>query len=91
MDNLAEVAVKGGERIQSVVRGKSVSGTLSFQEWVTILEDYWMDEDWPPVLSNPFMAWVGKDVFAGDMGTYSFHIARPLATCNMPFEGILVL
>ena len=63
MDQLSDIAAKGGEGIQSLVRGKSMQQTLTFDEFCASLSAQWFEEDWPPVLSNPFIRMLEHHVF----------------------------
>ena len=88
VDALAEVAAKGGEGIQMAVRGISMQMTLPFDEVCACMQSVWFPEDWPPVISNQFMTWLGKHVFAGELEAYHNHLARLLGACCMPCDGL---
>ena len=64
VDQLAEVAGKGGEGIQLLVRGKSMQMTLPFDEFCASLSSTWFEEDWPPVMTSDFISGLGHHVFS---------------------------
>ena len=45
VDALAEVACKGGDGIQWLVRGRSMQMTLPFHEFCACMQSQWFEED----------------------------------------------
>ena len=86
VEQLASVAVTGGQGIHKLLAGTSLEKTLTYDEFCQCLQHTWFEEDWPPLMNSQFILQLGAHVFVGDIPTYHNLLARLLSSCNLPAQ-----
>ena len=88
VEQLAPVADTGGQGIHKLIACTSLEKTLTYDEFCQCLNHTWFEEDWPPLMSSPFIKNLGAHLFRRDPATYHNMLARLLSACSLPAGGL---